>query len=257
MVRWTWREGQFLAKRTSRLVNLLLSRSPRPRTYLEIGVAEGETFLDVDAEWRFAVDPFPQKFCVPPNAKLYKMTSRSYFADQKVHGDGPFDLIFVDGLHLWEEAFEDMLSAFDHLKAGGYVVVDDVYPSGVWEGSRAENYRAAVNNAEVHGHPIVSWMGDVWKGIYILAHAGIPGLSWVTVPITQKRFHTVFWWSEPRTTHSSPLRDSLIGSHSDAVNALSTEVLGGFSYESIPLFYKVKTYGQFSSDFRNGRMQAF
>lgn len=255
---WTkWQDGRRRALTTARLANAILNQCQRPSRYLEIGVAQGETFVAVDAEFRSAVDPLPQDFVVPGNALLHRMSSRDYFSGPLAGKDGPFDVVFVDGLHLWEEALEDTLSAFDHLKAGGYVIVDDVYPSGYWEGARAESYREAVDNAEAIGQQIVSWMGDVWKAVYLLAHSRVPGLSWVTVPVTTKRFHTVFWWSAPPLDETRSLRTLLDTSLSKELEGMDAAILGDFAADSIPDFYRVKTFREVSSDLRSGLMQAF
>ena len=75
-------------------------------SYLEVGVQEGKTFHQVDATTKVAVDP---KFLFDVHkaregnsaCAYHEVTSDRYF--QGLSGSDSFDLIFLDGLHRYEQ----------------------------------------------------------------------------------------------------------------------------------------------------------
>lgn len=79
---------------------------------------------------------------------IYKMTSDEFFAINK----GKFDLIFIDGLHLCNQAFRDIINPLNSLKNRGIIVIHDCNPST----------RNAVSRKQSNG----IWNGDVWKAFY-------------------------------------------------------------------------------------------
>lgn len=230
---------------TAGLVAVLRAARPEPWSYLEIGVASGETFRAVSADRRVGVDPYPDDFALPRGATLHRCPSRDYFAGPALSQEGPFDVIFVDGLHLWEAALEDALSAFDWLNPEGFVVIDDVFPSGRWESCRAETYEDAVAQARADGQEHLSaWMGDVWKVVLTLTHADVPSLDWATVQITKNRFHTVFWWNGERDTRS--VRRLISPQLLEQVDAAPVESLGGFTLQTMPDWYRFEAFPKIS-----------
>lgn len=237
--------GSGRAESTAELVAVLLSTRPRPWSYLEIGIASGLTFVAVTADCRVGVDPYPEDFDLPVGSAVHRVPSSEYFSSDAPRQEGPFDVIFVDGLHLWEAALEDALCAFEHLAPGGFVVIDDVFPSGRWEGVRAETYEAAVSQARAHGYELSAWMGDVWRAVKVLTHANIRGLNWVTLQVTKTRFHTVLWWADPKIGLAS-VRDSIDVGLRERVGIASVESLGGFTIESMPNWYRFEGYRKFS-----------
>lgn len=67
-----------------------------------------------------------------------------------------FDVIFIDGLHIYEQARRDVVNAIKFLKPGGWVAIHDVLP----------------DDAVSEHVPIISsgpWCGDVWKVAFELA----------------------------------------------------------------------------------------
>ena len=86
------------------------------RTYLEIGVRKGATFLRIRARHKLAVDP---EFRIARRDKIrltltnrtnirsqyYRMTSDEFFRETKTvltrHG---LDVVFVDGLHTYAQS---------------------------------------------------------------------------------------------------------------------------------------------------------
>jgi len=126
-------------KRTT-ILNTLADRYGY-RSYLEIGQGRKEdNFAWVTCRKKVGVDPNKEVEAAFP------VTSDEYFAR---HRDA-FDLIFVDGLHLADQAERDILNALRVLNTGGTIVVHDCNPTTEemqrvpWQGQHA-------------------WTGDVWK----------------------------------------------------------------------------------------------
>jgi hypothetical protein len=126
----------------------------RPRTYLEVGVAQGHT-LALSRCPSIGVDP---AFCVteelPTPTVLVKATSDSFFARLERDRTGPFgecpvDFAFIDGLHHFEQALRDFIGIERHAAATGVIAFDDVFPRDVEEAAR---YRDAM-----------PWTGDVFR----------------------------------------------------------------------------------------------
>jgi SAM-dependent methyltransferase len=110
------------------------------KSYLEIGVDSGATFLKVDVPDKTGVDPNPN------TPATHHETSFSFFANTSP--ERKWDLVFVDGLHHQESVLFDIMSARRHLAPGGVIVVHDVDPPTLEAGSRTACAGA--------------WCGDVW-----------------------------------------------------------------------------------------------
>ena len=75
------------------------------------------------------------------------MTSDEFFKNNKLF----FDLIFLDGLHTYEQTIKDIDNSLNHLKKNGLIVIHDCLPKKIWNQIVPRMY----------GH----WNGDVWKAI--------------------------------------------------------------------------------------------
>ncbi len=162
--------------------------------YLEIGVAQGTTFHAVRAAQKVAVDPWFQ-FDVsamkadPGNAgaEYHEVLSDVYFSDIK-EPDQKFDIIFIDGLHTFDQTLKDLLNSICSLKEGGILVVDDVWPSSyaasIPDVKRFENFQKAV------GNPDGSWMGDVYRLVFFIQQY-LPLFNYATV--LENHGQTVMW----------------------------------------------------------------
>lgn len=131
----------------------------QPRKYLEIGVREGRSLALARCP-AVGIDPFYAIAAELSNhVTLYRTTSDEYFARPEplaVTGGVPFDLSFIDGLHLFEFAFRDFLNAERHSSRRGVIIFDDVLPRSVDEAARERH--------------TVSWTGDVYPMLAVLAH---------------------------------------------------------------------------------------
>lgn len=107
------------------------------KNYLEIGCSSDDCFKAITAESKIGVDPF--------HGGTHRMTSDDFFASN----DKKFDIIFIDGLHQYEQVRKDMLNSVEVLNDNGVILVHDCLPL---------NYKA-----QLPFPPGGDWNGDVWK----------------------------------------------------------------------------------------------
>jgi hypothetical protein len=127
------------------VVNLLMARNP-DGNYLEIGCAGNELFDSVIAKHKTGVDP--------ERGGNVRLTSDEFFRSD----DGMrYDVIFIDGLHHYEQARRDVINALSRLGKGGWIALHDMYPRD-W----LEEHIPRISNI---------WTGDVWKVAFELAQS--------------------------------------------------------------------------------------
>lgn len=127
-------------------IHLLL----QPNNYLEIGVQTGKSLALASCP-AIGVDPMPQiKSPLGPLAQLVRATSDEFFESRASEMiSAPLELVFIDGMHLFEYAFRDFINTEKYAEAHTVVVIDDIYPGHPAQAERDRRTRA--------------WTGDVWK----------------------------------------------------------------------------------------------
>lgn len=163
------------------VVRKLLALYDAPR-YLEIGVCTGATFDKVEAPRRVAVDPefrfdHEQAQGDHPGTEYHQTTSDDYFGTI-VGEDESFDVIFLDGLHTFEQTLRDLTNALHHLQPRGVIVIDDVTPPTYLASLRDRDNFFAVR--EWLGLTDQRWMGDVFKLVHFI-ETFHQGLSYRTI----------------------------------------------------------------------------
>lgn len=131
-----------------------LHDTKRPRTYLEIGVYKGDSMrLAYEDTVRVGVDPAPAVSPTQlPGCHIETITSDEFFAGslpRELFGDLPVDLIFIDGMHLFEYSLRDFMGAEALAGPNSLIVVHDCLPRDEVAASRKR--------------PNGDWTGDVWK----------------------------------------------------------------------------------------------
>jgi hypothetical protein len=143
------------------LVNFFSDRIEQAK-YLEIGVHKGETFFSVRAAQKVAVDPHfafeGSDLRLMPNCIFHETYSDRYFSE--FAAGEVFDIIFVDGLHTFEQTLRDFLSAGQILSRSGVIIIDDVHPDGYFETLSIEERAAFAAFPIVH---TTGWAGDVYR----------------------------------------------------------------------------------------------
>ena len=108
-------------------------------SYLEIGCFKDETFNQINIKKKIGVDPI--------SGGNLRMTSDKFFIENKEK----FDLIFIDGLHVYEQVIKDIFNSIKVLKENGIILVHDCLPRKLW-------YQTPTRMSD-------TWNGDVWKAI--------------------------------------------------------------------------------------------
>lgn len=177
-------------RRLTRIGQLLDAQS-----YLEIGISKGNTFRSLKLPKKVGVDPqfkFNPAQYRQPGVELYEMTSDVFFAD--FAGSEKFDMIFIDGLHIFQQAYRDFCNSINHAHDRTVWLIDDVIPSD--EFSALPDQREAVRRREKAGVSSRAWHGDVYKVIFAI-HDLHPNYTFVTVN-TEGNPQTIVWKSSRR-----------------------------------------------------------
>jgi hypothetical protein len=126
-----------------------------PAFYLEIGVDTGVSLL-LAACPALGIDPAPRLGKpLAGHQRLSITTSDDYFRFLARRDELPaIDFAFIDGMHLIENAFMDLLNVERHCAPWSLIVIDDVFP----------NHPAQASRQRVTQF----WTGDVWKILAVL-----------------------------------------------------------------------------------------
>jgi hypothetical protein len=148
-------------------------------SYLEIGVNRGATFNALQFERKVAVDPnflFEVSEFRKEGVEFHAMESDRYFTD---HGASrKFDIIFIDGLHTFQQTFRDFCNSLCCSHDRTVWLIDDVFPSDVY--SAWQNQREAIEFRRRAGGGGIKWHGDVFKVLFVI-HDYFPLLSYITL----------------------------------------------------------------------------
>lgn len=129
----------------------------QPRTYVEIGVNEGHSLRLAGPGTRaVGIDPEPRVEDTG-DAAVFALTSDDFFAQHDLDAifDGaPLDLVFIDGMHLFEFVLRDLINVGRHAVPTTTVLLHDCYPISAETATRE--------------HQTFLWTGDVWKVVLCL-----------------------------------------------------------------------------------------
>jgi hypothetical protein len=149
---WNWADTHF---NRIALVNLLCA-SKLDGDYLEIGCQNNILFDAVPMLNKIGVDP--------ESGGTHKAYSDDFFRTNSQY----FDVIFIDGLHIYDQVRRDVINSIKFLKPGGWVALHDMLP----------------DDAISEHVPIISsgpWCGDVWKVAFELVSS--PGIEFKIIKI--------------------------------------------------------------------------
>jgi hypothetical protein len=133
---WKWN-----SKRYNRvaLVNFLVTKCGGHQCkYLEIGCASNDLFDSVFSLNKTGVDP--------KSGGTHRMLSDDFFEANLQEG---FDVVFIDGLHEYQQVRRDAINSLNSLNEGGWIAFHDFLPSS-WK----EHHVPRIQSA---------WTGDCWK----------------------------------------------------------------------------------------------
>jgi hypothetical protein len=185
------------------------------QTYLEIGVRSGTTFFEVDIKNKFAVDP---KFMFDTNAyakdghlHFFAVTSDEFFSliGASKHRNLFFDIIFIDGLHTFEQSFTDFKNSLPFAHDKTVWIVDDTIPSSPY--SAMPVMEDAFSLYQRLGYKKRPWHGDVFKTMFALHDFY---LEYSFCSLLEKSQSVI--WKTPEPSSRKPVFGSL-----EAIAALS------------------------------------
>ena len=136
------------------------------RRYLEVGVCRGTTFFAVDVAEKVAVDPvfqFDHRATGTATSTFHQTTSDDFFAGSS---SGRFDLIYLDGLHTFEQCLRDFLNSLRFAHAHTVWIIDDTVPNDQYAALPDE--RECFRFRHATGNMDWSWMGDVYKVVFFI-----------------------------------------------------------------------------------------
>jgi hypothetical protein len=128
------------------LINLAIKKT-NAKKYLEIGCDKNKIFRNIDVEYKVGVDP--------TRGGTHRMTSDEFFASNAES----FDVIFIDGLHYYDQVSKDFYNSLKFLNDGGIIILHDMMPMSEEE--------AAVPIPAVLPY---TWVGDVWRLAFDLSN---------------------------------------------------------------------------------------
>jgi hypothetical protein len=106
--------------------------------YLEIGCDNNICFKSIPVINKIGVDP--------DRGGNIKDTSDNFFKNNK----NKFDVIFIDGLHIYEQCRKDVINALDVLNKDGYIFLHDMTPRN-WAEENVPRLKDTL------------WTGNIWK----------------------------------------------------------------------------------------------
>ena len=127
-------------KKSSRfdIINKIIKKK-KFESYLEIGCQSDINFSKIIIKNKIGVDP--------QSGGTHRMTSDDFFKQNK----STFDLIFIDGLHIYEQVLKDIENSLKVLNDNGVILIHDCLPAKIWHQTIPQTHS--------------SWNGDVWKSI--------------------------------------------------------------------------------------------
>ena len=127
------------------LIKLALA-STNAKSYLEIGCDKNQIFSQLTVNRMVGVDP--------AKGGNVRMTSDDFF-NQNTE---TFDVIFIDGLHYYDQVSRDLDNALAVLNPNGVIILHDMLPI-----SEREAVVPIPSTKQV-------WLGDVWRLAFDLAN---------------------------------------------------------------------------------------
>jgi hypothetical protein len=133
----------------------------KPRTYIEIGVWEGQSLrLAQPGTTAIGVDPNPRVAGdLPGHIRVVRETSDQFFARRDVRdelGGQAVELSFIDGMHRFEFALRDFINLEACSEENALILLHDCYPLD------------ALSAEPTPPVEIDFWTGDIWRTVVAL-----------------------------------------------------------------------------------------
>ncbi len=146
------------------IINYLIAKN-NYKTYLEIGVRKPSScFNKIKIETKVAVDPNFKFLPKGEGVTAFEGTSDEFFNQNKEK----FDIIFIDGLHVFKQVDKDISNSLKALEKNGSILMHDCNPAEEWHQRELEEYNG-----------IGTWNGTTWKAF--VKHRSNPNLEMMTI----------------------------------------------------------------------------
>jgi Methyltransferase domain len=178
----------------SEVINRFAQRIDAQR-YLEIGVNKGETFLQVDIPDKTGVDPlflFDYESKASEAARFFNCPSDQFFRERPLDDTRPYDIVYIDGLHTFDQVVRDLTNSLGVLSKNGVVVIDDVVPDNYFASLPDHALFRKLRERKIAGS--ASWMGDVYKILFFI-DSYLWDWTCFTYQLTNNYFQAVVWKS--------------------------------------------------------------
>ena len=109
------------------------------KEYLELGCFRNENFDKINIPNKIGVDPV--------SGGTHRVSSDDFFSTNAKK----FDLIFIDGLHTYDQVKKDINNSLGFLKENGVILIHDCLPRKIWY--------------QTPNRMSFTWNGDVWKAL--------------------------------------------------------------------------------------------
>jgi hypothetical protein len=182
----------------SEVIQSVINLFDNPK-YLEIGVDQGVTFHALAAAQKVAVDPnfrfdIEKARLSQKNNSYFQVRSDEFF-EKFAHKFDLFDVIFLDGLHTFEQTLRDLMNATGYLNRNGVILIDDVRPIS-YSSSLKDETQALMVKQTLPQEADGAWMGDVYRLLYFI-EAFMPSYTYAT--INENYSHQMIMWRQQRT----------------------------------------------------------
>jgi predicted O-methyltransferase YrrM len=140
----------FTTEKRIDLIKLAI-KTTNAKSYLEIGCDKDQIFSRIDIDNKIGVDPV--------RGGNRRMTSDEFFEQN----DQTFDVIFIDGLHYYDQVTKDVNNAIEVLNPHGIIIIHDMLPENAIQASVPFTEKAKYK-----------WLGDVWRlGFDLMARTNV------------------------------------------------------------------------------------
>lgn len=156
-----------------------IARGTAAKSYMEVGVFRGKTFVEVNVEEKHAIDPkfkFDFKSIESDRVVFHEVTSDVFFSSLAI--EKKFDLIYLDGLHTFEQTYRDICNSLVHSGDRSVILVDDTVPNDVFSAMPVQ--KDCLRLRAKSGLTAKAWHGDVYKAIFAL-NVFHPALKYRTI----------------------------------------------------------------------------
>lgn len=144
------------------------------KNYLEIGVWKGQVFNSLSFDGtKVAVDPrfkFDTQQYSSSKVLFYSTKSDKFF--NGFRQDIKFDIVYLDGLHTYEQTFADLCNSLCFCRPESLILIDDTLPSDMYSSLRSQELCYEARRWSVQDNLEVSqkWHGDTYKVLYLINH---------------------------------------------------------------------------------------